>query len=101
MGALGRPIPFPPTRDAVPARRSADADQGELNVNFRTAPGSTLGYTLAKGREMVAFLRKQPEVDYTYLWIGGGFRGTPNNGSIFVKLLPRSQRKRSVFGSTE
>jgi hydrophobic/amphiphilic exporter-1 (mainly G- bacteria), HAE1 family len=74
-----------------------DADQGELNVNFRTAPGSTLQYTLGKGREMVAFLKKQPEVDYTYLSIGGGFRGTPNNGSIFVKLLPRSQRKRSVF----
>ena len=74
-----------------------DADQGELNVNFRTAPGSTLGYTLGKGREMVAFLKKQPEVEYTYLSIGGGFRGTPNNGSIFVKLLPRSQRKRSVF----
>ena len=74
-----------------------DADQGELNVNFRTAPGSTLQYTLGKGREMVAFLKKQPEVDYTYLSIGGGYRGTPNNGSIFVKLLPRSQRKRSVF----
>ena len=74
-----------------------DADQGELNVNFRTAPGSTLQYTLGKGREMVAFLKKQTEVDYTYLSIGGGFRGTPNNGSIFVKLLPRSQRKRSVF----
>src|SRR3954469_7779191 len=74
-----------------------DADQGELNVNFRTAPGSTRQYTRGKGREMVAFLKKQPEVDYTYLSIGGGFRGTPNNGSIFVKLLPRSQRKRSVF----
>ena len=74
-----------------------DADQGELNVNFRTAPGSTLEYTRGKGREMVAFLKKQPEVDYTYLSIGGGYRGTPNNGSIFVKLRPRSQRKRSVF----
>jgi HAE1 family hydrophobic/amphiphilic exporter-1 len=74
-----------------------EADQGEMNVSFRTAPGSTLGYTLAKGREIVAFLKKQPEVDYTYLSIGGGFRGTPNNGSIFVKLLPRSKRKRSVF----
>ena len=74
-----------------------DADQGELSVNFRTAPGSTLEYTRGKGREMVAFLKKQPEVDYTYLSIGGGYRGTPNNGSIFVKLRPRSQRKRSVF----
>jgi HAE1 family hydrophobic/amphiphilic exporter-1 len=74
-----------------------DADQGELNVNFRTAPGSTLGFTLGKGREIVSFLKKQPEVDYTYLSVGGGFRGTPNNGSIFVKLLPRSKRKRSVF----
>ena len=74
-----------------------DADTGELNVNYRTAPGSTLEYTLGKGREMVAFLKKQPEVLYTYLNIGGGFRGTPNNGSIFVKLKPRNERKRSVF----
>ena len=74
-----------------------DADQDEMNVSFRTAPGSTLGYTLAKGREIVAFLKKQPEVDYTYLSIGGGYRGTPNNGSIFVKLVPRSKRNRSVF----
>ena len=74
-----------------------DADQGELNVNYRTAPGSTLNYSLGKGREIVAFLKKQPEVDYTYLSVGGGYRGTPNNGSIFVKLVPRSKRKRSVF----
>ena len=74
-----------------------DADTGELNVNYRTAPGSTLEYTLGKGREMVAFLKQQPEVLYTYLSIGGGFRGTPNNGSIFVKLKPRGERKRSVF----
>ena len=74
-----------------------DADTGELNVNFRTAPGSTLEYTLGKGRDIVAFMKKQPEVAYTYLNIGGGFRGSPNNGSVFVKLKPRSERKRSVF----
>ena len=74
-----------------------DADTGELNVNFRTAPGSTLEYTLGKGRDIVAFMKKQPEVAYTYLNIGGGFRGSPNNGSVFVKLKPRSQRERSVF----
>ena len=74
-----------------------DADTGELNVSFRTSPGSTLEYTLGKGHEIVAFLKKQPEVAYTYLNIGGGFRGSPNNGSIFVKLKPRSERKRSVF----
>ena len=74
-----------------------DADQGEMNVSYRTAPGSTLDYTVGKGREIVAFLKKQPEVDYTYLNVGGGFRGTPNNGSVFVKLKPRKERRRSVF----
>jgi HAE1 family hydrophobic/amphiphilic exporter-1 len=74
-----------------------DADTGELNVNFRTAPGSTLEYTLGKGREIVAFMNKQPEVAYTYLNVGGGYRGSPNNGSVFVKLKPRSERERSVF----
>jgi hydrophobic/amphiphilic exporter-1 (mainly G- bacteria), HAE1 family len=74
-----------------------DADMGEMNVNFRTPPGSTLEYTRGKGREIVAFLKQQPEVSYTYLNIGGGFRGTPNNGSVFVKLVPREERKRTVF----
>jgi HAE1 family hydrophobic/amphiphilic exporter-1 len=72
-----------------------DFDGGEFNVNFRAAPGSRLEYTVERGHQVAALLRKQPEVEFTYMSIGGGFRGSPNSGRIFVKLKPRDQRERS------
>lgn len=72
-----------------------DFDGGEFNVGFRAPPGSRLEYTIQKGREIDSFLRRQPEVAYTYMSIGGGFRGTPSNGQIFVKLKPKEDRTRS------
>ncbi|MHB0947503.1 MAG: efflux RND transporter permease subunit [Gemmatimonadaceae bacterium] len=73
-----------------------DVDGGEFNVSFRTTPGSSLEYTLAKGREIARLLEQSPEVEFTYLTVGGGFRGTPNNGSIFVRLKEKGQRSRSL-----
>jgi HAE1 family hydrophobic/amphiphilic exporter-1 len=74
-----------------------DVDTGEFNVQLRTAPGSSLSYTVGKAQEVSRFLRTLPEVDFTYTNIGGGFRGTPNTGSIYVKLKPRDERDREVF----
>jgi HAE1 family hydrophobic/amphiphilic exporter-1 len=48
-----------------------------------------------RGREIDKYLRSQPEVAYTYMSMGGGFRGTPSNGQIFVKLKPKEERTRS------
>ena len=72
-----------------------DTNADEFNVSFNTPPGSTIGYTMEKGREIARFLKSQPEVDFTYLSAGGGFRGTPNNGGIYVRL--HHQRKRDLF----
>ena len=72
-----------------------DVNGDEFNVSFRTPPGSRLEYTLARGQDIAAFLQKLPETDFTYLSVGGGFRGTPNNGSIFIAL--KHDRKRSLF----
>jgi HAE1 family hydrophobic/amphiphilic exporter-1 len=72
-----------------------DVDGGEFNVSFRTPPGSNLEHTVSKGREITEFLRSQPEVDFTYMTVGGGFRGTPNSGWIYVRLKPRHQRAKS------
>jgi HAE1 family hydrophobic/amphiphilic exporter-1 len=72
-----------------------DFDGGEFNVSFRVAPGSRLEYTIGRGRELDNFMRSQPEVAYTYMSIGGGFRGTPNNGQIYVKLTDKNARDRS------
>ena len=72
-----------------------EIDGGEFNVRLRTAPGSSLTYTTNKAREVADLLQSKPEVEMTYVTIGGGFRGTPNNGSIYVKLVPKSQRSMS------
>ena len=72
-----------------------DVNGDEFSVSFRTPPGSRLDYTLEKGREIASFLQKQPETDFTYLSVGGGFRGTPNQGQIFVKL--KHGHDRSLF----
>jgi HAE1 family hydrophobic/amphiphilic exporter-1 len=74
-----------------------DVDTGEFNVQLKTPPGSSLDYTVKKAQEVSHFLRRLPEVEFTYTTIGGGFRGTPNTGGIYVKLKPRGERKRDVF----
>src|SRR5688500_8539332 len=53
-----------------------EVDSGEFNVNYRVPPGSRIEYTMEKGREIASFLRTQPDVEFTYLSAGGGFRGT-------------------------
>ncbi|MFL5574831.1 MAG: efflux RND transporter permease subunit [Gemmatimonadaceae bacterium] len=70
-----------------------EVDGGQFNVSYRVPPGSRLEYTVAKGMELDRYLRSLPEVDFTYLSVGGGFRGTPSNGQIFVQL--RKERDRS------
>ena len=72
-----------------------DVNGDEFNVSFRTPPGSRLEYTLERGQEIAGFLQKLPETDFTYLSVGGGFRGTPNNGSIFIAL--KHKRSRTLF----
>ncbi len=72
-----------------------DFDGGEFNVNYRTPPGSSLDYTLDRGRALAGYLREQPEVAFTYTSIGGGFSGSPTNGRVFVKLTPKADRKRT------
>jgi HAE1 family hydrophobic/amphiphilic exporter-1 len=73
-----------------------DIDRGEFIVMLRTPVGSSLSYSEAKAREVIAELHKDPDVRYTYTTIGAGATGTVNNGQIFVKLAPRKDRKRPV-----
>ena len=72
-----------------------DVDGGEFNVSFRVPPGSRLEHTVAKGSEIDRVLNAKPEVDFTYLSVGGGFRSSPSNGSIFVKLKDKGERSKS------
>lgn len=74
-----------------------EVNADEFNVGFRTAPGSRLDYTTQKGLQVARLIREMPEVEYTYVNVGGGFRGTNNNGQVFVKLKPKHDRDRDLF----
>ena len=73
-----------------------DYDAGEFNVSYRAQPGSRLEYTLGKGQSIDTIVKRIPEVAFTYLTVGSGFRGTTTNGQLFVKLKPANQRSRSM-----
>ena len=74
-----------------------DYDAGEFDVNFRAAPGSRVEYTTAKGHEVADSIRKMPEVEFTYLTVGGGggFGRGSNGGQIYVRLSEKANRDRS------
>jgi HAE1 family hydrophobic/amphiphilic exporter-1 len=69
-----------------------DFDAGEFNVNFRVPPGSRVEHTLERGRALNAAIRQLPQVDFTYMTVGGGFRGTPAQGNIYIRLKPKHDR---------
>ncbi len=73
-----------------------DFDGGEFDVNYRAAPGSRVEYTVSKGKEIAAVIRRIPEVEFTYLTVGGGggFRSA-NSGMIYVRLKEKKDRTRT------
>jgi HAE1 family hydrophobic/amphiphilic exporter-1 len=72
-----------------------DFDGGEFNIDFRVPPGSRLEHTLDRGRALDLAVRQVDGVDFTYMSVGGGFRGTPTGGRLYVRLLPKHERTRS------
>jgi HAE1 family hydrophobic/amphiphilic exporter-1 len=78
-----------------------EVDADEFSISVRTAPASRLEYTTQKGLQIAELIRKDPDVLYTYTSVGGGFRGTANNGQVFVKLKAKGERERSMFDIQE
>jgi hydrophobic/amphiphilic exporter-1 (mainly G- bacteria), HAE1 family len=67
-------------------------DRGEFQVSFKTNPGSTLEQTEGISNEVVRVISGKPGVDYTFTTIGAGSTSALNEGAIYVKLKPASQR---------
>jgi hydrophobic/amphiphilic exporter-1 (mainly G- bacteria), HAE1 family len=66
-------------------------DQSELNISVETPPGSNLAYTRIKAEEAARIARTHKEVRFTYTTIGGT-SGDVDVGSIYVRLVPKSDR---------
>ena len=71
------------------------ADLGEQVVSIETPVGSSLEYTEAKLRQVDTALREFPEIDYTYGTVNTGYANGKNQASLYLKLKPVKERKRS------
>ena len=72
------------------------ADFSETSVNFQTPVGSSLEATEAKARQVESIIREFPEVRYTVATLNTGNALGKNNASIYVRLINRKDRQRSV-----
>jgi HAE1 family hydrophobic/amphiphilic exporter-1 len=89
------PRVVPPIRTVGSAFFPVD-DRSEFIMKIETPPGSNLQYTRLKAEEAARIVRSQPEVKYTYTTLGEGSTGSVDVGNIYVKLVPKTERKRSV-----
>ena len=72
------------------------ADFSETNINFQTPVGSSLEATEAKARQVEAIVRELPEVRYTVTTVNTGNALGKYNASMYVRLVDRKDRSRSV-----
>jgi len=71
----------------------ADFDRGEFQVAYKMLPGTSLRKTADVGRRITDVLKRQPGVTYAFVTIGAGGTTPVNEGSIYVKLAPKRERK--------
>jgi len=72
------------------------ADFSETTLTYYTPVGSSLATTEARAAQVDAILRAMPEVRYTLSTINTGNAAGRNYVSVFVRLVDRQQRSRSV-----
>jgi hydrophobic/amphiphilic exporter-1 (mainly G- bacteria), HAE1 family len=71
-------------------------DQGEFALKFQSAPGSSITETRGRLQDVLKGLSEFKEVNYTYASIGSGDADTVRDATVFVKLVDRKERTRSV-----
>ncbi len=69
-------------------------DQGEFQVNFKSAPDASMEETQSRLAAVQGVLKAIPEVKHTYATIGAGDTGTVRDAMVFVKLKERKERRR-------
>ncbi len=72
------------------------ADFSETSLNFYTPVGSSLEATEAKAKQVEAIVREFPEVRYTLATINTGNAQGKIYANIYVRLVNRKERSRSV-----
>jgi HAE1 family hydrophobic/amphiphilic exporter-1 len=72
------------------------ADFSETQINFYTPVGSSLEVTEMRARQIDAALHEFPEVRHTVATINSGAAAGKIYGSLYVRLVDRKERQRSV-----
>jgi HAE1 family hydrophobic/amphiphilic exporter-1 len=70
-------------------------DNGEFFVQFELAAGSSLTATDEVAKRFEATLKEQPQIENLLTSVGSG-QGEGNKGNIFVRLVPKKQRKENT-----
>ena len=77
----------------IPKNFLPDDDESQFQVTARAPEGTSLEATAAIARKIAESVRKQKEVEYTVITIGGsGQSAARNNASVFVRLKPIGER---------
>jgi len=74
-------------KEFVPAQ-----DQSSALIRLKTPEGSSITFTDAKTRELEAIIQARPEVERSFVSVGGFGGGDVNTAVAFVTLKPRNQR---------
>lgn len=73
-----------------------EEDEGRFVINFRAPLGTAIEATDGYLRQIEAALDRHEEIATAFTAIGLGTGGQANSGIAFVRLVPRSQRERSL-----
>ncbi|MGZ7087382.1 MAG: urease subunit alpha, partial [Ilumatobacteraceae bacterium] len=98
---LARPM-FGAAPRVLPAFRTVGSaffpedDRSEFIMALETPPGSNMEYSRLKSEEAARIARSHPEVVYTYTTLGNGATGGVDEGNIYVRLVPKDKRSKSV-----
>jgi HAE1 family hydrophobic/amphiphilic exporter-1 len=71
-------------------------DRSEFIMAIETPPGSNLEYTKLKAEEAARIARSHSEVVYTYTTLGNQATSGVDEGNIYVRLIPKAQRRLSA-----
>ena len=86
-------ISMPFTVKPIPKNFLPDDDESQFQVTARAPEGTSLEATADIARKIATDIRKQKEVEYTVITIGGsGQSAARNNASVFVRLKPIGER---------
>lgn len=70
-------------------------DHEEMAVRFKTAPDASFEETYGRMAKVIQILQRYPEIEHTYGTIGAGDSDTVRDARVYVKLKPKSERKRT------